>query len=156
MYMTNINSHQLKGQTIAHLDGQVKRVDDIHYTVNSQSGNGSYNVHYTELGFVCSCHDHLYRGVKCKHIHAVELSFAIRKEVEIRKIEPIANIQNCIYCKSANIAKDGLRHNKHGDIQKFNCKDCDKYFTINIGFEKMKHNPKGITTVMQYILAENH
>ncbi|MGH9975951.1 MAG: IS6 family transposase, partial [Nitrososphaeraceae archaeon] len=42
-----------------------------------------------------------------------------------------------------------LRHNKHGDIQKFNCKTCNKYFTINIGFEKMKHNPQGITTAMQ-------
>lgn len=42
-----------------------------------------------------------------------------------------------------------LRHSKHGDIQKFNCKTCNKYFTINIGFEKMKHNPQGITTAMQ-------
>jgi len=99
-----------------------------------------------DLKFEFSCPDHLYQYVKCKHIHAVELSFAIGKEVEIRKIEPINNVQNCIYCKSPKIAKDGLRHNKHGNIQKYNCKDCGKYFTINIGFEKMKHNPQGITT----------
>jgi transposase-like protein len=63
-------------------------------------------------------------------ISVVELSFALRKEVEVRKIEPITNIQNCIYCKSFRIVKDGLRHNKHDDIQKFNCKECSKYFTI--------------------------
>ena len=45
--------------------------------------------------------------------------------------------------------KDGIRHNKHGDIQKYNCKDCGQYFTINIGFEKMKHNPQAITSAMQ-------
>jgi transposase-like protein len=138
-----------QGELIANIVGAVTRIGESNYSVKSQSSNKSYNVNSNEIGWVCSCPDHIYRGVKCKHIHAVELSFAIRKEVEIRKIEPVSNIQNCIYCKSSNIAKDGLRHNKHGDIQKFNCKDCGKYFTINIGFEKMKHNPQGITTAMQ-------
>jgi transposase-like protein len=87
--------------------------------------------------------------VKCKHIFAVEISYAIRKEVEVTRIEPLVNVNECIYCRSVTIVKDGLRHNKHGDIQKFNCKTCNKYFTINIGFEKMKHNPQGITTAMQ-------
>ncbi len=26
---------------------------------------------------------------------------------------------------------------------------CDHYFTLNLGFEKMKHNPQGITTALQ-------
>jgi hypothetical protein len=51
---------------------QRKILDDGNYIVNSQSGNGSYNVQLTTLGFVCSCPDHIYRGVKCKHIHAIE------------------------------------------------------------------------------------
>lgn len=87
--------------------------------------------------------------MQCKHCYAVEISLAIRKEVEVRKIEPITNINNCIYCNSISIVKFGIRHNKYGDIQKFQCKECNKYFTINIGFEKMKHNPQGITTAMQ-------
>jgi transposase-like protein len=45
--------------------------------------------------------------------------------------------------------KKGLRHNKYGDIQKFHCLACGKWFTVNLGFEKMKHNPQGITTAMQ-------
>jgi hypothetical protein len=112
------------------------------HTLISQSGNGDYEIRSTELCWVCSCSDHKFRGVQCKGIHAVIISFALRKEVEIRRIEPIVDIQSCIYCKSIKIVKDGLRHNKRGDIQKFNCKDCSKYFTINIVFEKMKHNPK--------------
>jgi putative transposase len=122
------------------------------YRVKSQSNNGDYRVDATEIGWKCSCPDHVHRGVKCKHVHAVELSLAIRKEVEARRIEPIIDIQNCIYCKSTNIVKDGIRHNKCGDIQKFNCKNCNRYLTINIGFEKMKHNPQGVTTAMQLYL----
>jgi putative transposase len=137
-----------EGQAIASASGAIKRINRG-YKVLSQNGNGSYDVVSTPLGWVCSCPDHKFRGVKCKHIFAVEISFALRKQVEIARIEPIPNIKNCIYCKSIVIVKDGLRHNKHGDIQKFNCKDCGKYFTINIGFEKMKHNPQGITTAMQ-------
>ena len=91
----------------------------------------------------------MFRGIKCKHIIATELSLKIREQVKKRIIEPIVNIGKCIYCKSSQIVKDGLRHNKYGDIQKFNCKICKKYFTINIGFERMKHNPQGITTAMQ-------
>jgi putative transposase len=143
------NDREQKGQIIAQVNGTVKRIDEHSYKVKLQSSENEYDVLRTELGFICSCPDHSYRGVKCKYIYAVELSFALRKEVEVRKIEPISNIQNCIYCKSFRIVKDGLRHNKYGDIQKFNCKGCNRYFTINIGFEKMKHNPQGITTAIQ-------
>ena len=64
---------QQQGQLIAHARGSIKRLDDRSYLVHSQSG--SYNIHMTELGFVCSCANHLFRGVKCKRIHAVDFSF---------------------------------------------------------------------------------
>jgi transposase-like protein len=83
-----------------------------------------------------------------KHIWAVEISCKLRAIVEPRIIEPI-QIAACLYCKSHQILRDGIRHNKCGDIQIFNCKACGKYFTINIGFERMKHNPQGVTTAMQ-------
>ncbi|MGH9910207.1 MAG: transposase, partial [Nitrososphaerales archaeon] len=143
------NPRQIRGQEIAELGNQITRLDDTHYAVNSQSGNGAYDVIASESEWICNCPDSMYRNAKCKHVFAVEISLAIRKEVEVRKIEPITNINNCIYCTSAKIVKFGIRHNKYGDIQKFQCKECSKYFTVNIGFERMKHNPQGITTAMQ-------
>jgi transposase-like protein len=147
MAIRTVNREE-EGHIIASASGAIKRINRG-YKVVSQSGNGSYDVVSTLLGWVCSCPDHKFRGVKCKHIFAVEISFALRKQVEVARIEPIQSINNCIYCNSIDIVKDGLRHNKYGDIQKFNCKECGKYFTINIGFEKMKHNPQRITTAMQ-------
>src|SRR6185437_5920288 len=144
-----------QGYLIAQMKGSVNRINDTSYTVSSQSGNGKYMISSTALGWKCSCADHLYRGVKCKHIYAVEISFAIRKEVEIRRIEPV-NAQCCVLCKSLDIVKYGLRHNKYGDLQKYNCRGCNHYFTINLGFEKMHATPQIITTAIQlYFTGES-
>jgi transposase-like protein len=138
----------MRGQEIAKIEGQIKRLDDSTYQVNSQSGHGLYTVSRTR-GWRCSCPDHIYREVKCKHIWAVQFSVELRDRVkENIVIQPIT-VNACLYCQSPQITKDGLRHNRCGDLQIFNCKECGRYFTINIGFEKMKHNPHGITTAMQ-------
>lgn len=147
--MNEQNIRMEKGKTIAHSEGQIKRVDDQTYLVNSQSNKGHYEVRFKDSKWTCSCPDFSYRGGKCKHIFGVEVSLTLRRIVEVRRIEPITDITNCRFCGSENIVKDGIRHNNHGDIQKFNCKDCGHYFTVNLGFEKMKHNPRGITTALQ-------
>jgi len=138
-----------RGQAIAQLDGQVKRIDEGIYIVKSQSRNGEYCVTKVDGEWLCQCPDNQYRKVKCKHIWAIELSKSIRAEVAVRRILPIENLSGCIYCGSGNLMKKGLRKNKAGNLQKFYCRDCHKYFTFNIGFERMKHNPQAITSAMQ-------
>lgn len=149
--MTQTSPREEKGKQIA-LKSDLIRVSDYHYHVHSQTTFRDYDVVKADGKWTCTCPDHSYRNrVCCKHIHAVEFSLKMRDKIREEKkvvISPI-NISSCLYCKSPNITKDGLRHNKYGDIQKFFCKDCHKYFTINIGFEKMKHDPRGITTAMQ-------
>jgi len=151
MTKTAINCQQL-GLAIANIPSTIKRINEAKYLVKSQ--NGDYYVSLTDLGWVCSCPDHKVRGVKCKHIFAVEISFALHKEVEVARIEPV-DIDFCVYCKSVWIVKDGLRHNKYGDIQKFNCKDCGRYFTINQGFQRPP-TPEMVTSAMQlYFTGES-
>jgi transposase-like protein len=154
--MQTVFSREEKGRMIAEKHNQILRMDDRFYKVNSQNGAGMYNVVLRENGsWLCNCFDFYYRGIqkheiiRCKHVWAVEISLKLREQVQARVIEPITEIHGCIFCKSENIKKDGLRHNKYGDIQKFFCNDCRKYFTVNFGFERMKHNPQGITTAMQ-------
>jgi putative transposase len=133
----------------------VKRINELKYVVKSQNSNGDYEINSTDLGWVYSCPDHKYRGVKCKHIFAVEISFALHKEVEVARIKPV-EIDLCIYCKSPWIVKDGLRHNKYGDIQKFNCRDCNRYFTINLGFERIHATPEMVASTLQlYFMGES-
>jgi transposase-like protein len=138
-----------RGQTIANHTNQIQRIEENFYTVKSQSGNGEYAVTKIEGEWICQCPDNTYRHVECKHIHAVKFSLTIRANVKERTISPINNVSQCIYCGSSHIVKDGLRKNKAGNIQVFHCKECQKDFTFNIGFEKMKHNPQAITSAMQ-------
>ena len=138
-----------RGLEIVNKDSQIKMIDDSAYQVLSQNGNGVYFVSLTEDGWVCECPDFRFRGVKCKHIWAVELSIKLREEVEKETVIQQISVSECVYCHSQSLKKNGVRRNKIGGIQRFFCFDCGKTFTVNIGFERMKHNPQAITTAMQ-------
>jgi putative transposase len=146
---TILVSREERGKAIAELKGQIQRIDNDTYTVKSQTGKGTYTINRTTYGWTCSCPDNTYRHLICKHIYAVDFSNQLRKQVQTNTVIEELNIQNCQYCNSQNIKKDGLRHNKTGTLQKFYCQNCHHYFTINIGFERMKHNPQAITSAMQ-------
>jgi putative transposase len=146
---TQLTTREERGETIARHEGQIKRIDEDFYTVKSQSGNGEYAVTKIDKEWICECPDNKYRHNECKHIYAIKFSQSLRAEVAIRRISPIDNLTECIYCGSRSLKKKGIRKNKSGNIQKFYCRDCQKYFTFNIGFERMKHNPQAITSAMQ-------
>lgn len=144
------NGRQERGLTIAKLKGQVSRIDELTYSVKSQSGNSDYQVIQSELGWLCSCPDHIYRGQTCKHIFAVEFSQKIRQTVQqtVTTIKPI-DVQVCLACESSRIVKDARRKTKHGEIQRYRCRSCGKRFSVNFGFERMRATPQVITTCMQ-------
>jgi transposase-like protein len=155
MNMT-MDEREQRGMRIAQQANQVKRMNENEYAVLSQSNHGVYEVLKTSVGWMCSCPDHIYRGVKCKHIFAVEFSSQIRQEVQIRRIELETNVQVCRFCGSNQIVHAGMRHNKNGDLQKYLCRSCGHYFTINLGFEKMHATPQVITSAMQlYFTGES-
>ena len=149
-----IEARRMRGQQIAQLDGQIRKAGEA-YRVHSQHGDWFYTVTPIESGWSCSCPDFIQRGVlSCKHIFAVQFSRNIRETVqtERQKREVVIeqfNATVCLSCGSPSLKRFGLRHNVSGDIQRFRCLACSKTFSVNIGFEKMKHNPKAITSAMQ-------
>jgi putative transposase len=144
-----ITSREERGQVIAQSNGQVTRINNDTYTVKSQSHNGENQVSRIGDEWVCSCPDNKYRHIICKHIYAVDFSSQLRSKASSNRVIQEVNVSNCQFCGSSNLKKDGIRKNKTGNIQKFYCRDCHHYFTINIGFERMKHNPQAITSAMQ-------
>jgi len=148
--MIEKNPREIKGLEIAKAEeNQISRIDYTTYKVRSQSGNGEYTVCLSEDEWRCECPDHRFRGVKCKHIWAVEFSLKLREQVRKNIVIQEVTVSNCVFCHSPKIKKFGVRHNKSGGIQRFLCIDCGKTFSVNIGFEKMKHNPQAITSAMQ-------
>lgn len=143
------NPRQVRGRAIFESSNQIKRLGSQAYRVKSQNGNGDYEVIRTGSGWMCSCPDHTFRRVKCKHIWAVEFSLAIREEVKPRITIQGLDIHSCRFCGSEKIIKKGIRKNKYGKLQRYLCKDCGKRFSFNVGFEGMKSTPQVITSAMQ-------
>lgn len=52
-------------------DNEVSHIVGKIWRVTSSSGHGSYVVNLSPIG--CTCPDHQYRGVECKHIVAAAL-----------------------------------------------------------------------------------
>ena len=52
----------------------------------------------------------------------------------------------CRFCKSENTIKWTQRKTQNrGLIQRYKCKDCNKYFTLDDGFFRMRNSPQKIT-----------
>lgn len=155
--MQAILSREEKGRLIAEQPNQIQQIDEHFYKVNSQSREITYDVVHRESGsWLCNCLDFHYRALelhqihRCKHIIACQIREQLREKVRENVIIQPVEITACIYCHSdKNLKRFGIRHNKYGDIQRFLCDDCKRTFSVNIGFERMKHSPQGITTAMQ-------
>lgn len=143
------NDRQQRGQIIARARRAIKRINKSTYRVKSQTNGKYYHIKTTDIGWKCDCPDHTFRGVKCKHIFAVECSYAIRETVREDVVIQQIKTNSCPQCRSLNLVKHGIRHNKYGDIQRYSCKECHKRFTLNIGFEKMHTTPQIIAEAMQ-------
>lgn len=141
-----------RGAQIAGKPNQITRIDDTTYTVRSQSSNKVYEVISTESGWVCSCPDSMYRGVVCKHAHAVEISRrmreAVQQEVPKTTIKQV-DLGRCKFCESANIIRKGIKRGK----QQFGCKTCGKRFIQNLGFENKQATPEQITMAVDLVFS---
>jgi transposase-like protein len=149
MITQSTTTREERGMQIARTDKQVTRISKTVYTVKSQSNKGEYRVWQEGDSWKCQCADNTFRHIRCKHIFAVQFSATIRKEVQANRVIQEVNVENCQYCGSTNLKKDGVRRNKSGSIQKFYCRECHRYTTFNLGFEKMKHSPQAVTSAMQ-------
>ena len=60
----------------------------------------------------------------------------------------------CVHCKSINFVKKGFRKTEHrGKIQKYYCKDCERFFTNDDGFYRMRYSSTTITLSIDMYLA---
>src|SRR5437867_6633354 len=107
----------MNGLTIAAKGAQIKRINKLSYSVRSQSNGLWYSVveeygnsiEGTKARWVCSCPDHLYRKVQCKHIYAVLFSKELRKQIVASQdvveliAEPLSSEIVCPKCKGASV-----------------------------------------------------
>lgn len=146
-----MQTRELKALTIVGQPEQIKRINTTTYKVKSQSSDNWYDVvHQFKQGWNCSCPDHTFRHIECKHIQAVYISKELRHKIvnnnDVKEIE--SSSQLSCKCGSVNIIKIGIRHNKSGSIQRFKCKECSHKWSDNLGFAYNKINSKIITLAL--------
>jgi len=141
-------TRKMKALTIVGLN-QVKRITAVFYKVKSQSSDFWYEVKHPykqDGGWTCSCPDHIFRKLDCKHIESVYLSKELRHKIvansDVDDIE--TSLEFTCKCGSKNFKKDGVRKNKACEIQRYRCLDCGKWFCNNIGL-RSKVSAKVIT-----------
>ncbi len=88
---------------------------------------------------------------------AEEFSLKIRHDIQKQVTVNEIIISSCPLCGTDKIKKDGIRHNKNHNIQRYKCICCNKKFSINIGFEKMRATPEIIINAIQlYFTGESY
>ena len=63
------------------------------------------------------------------------------------------NRGECPDCEKQSIIKYGVRHNKNYDNQRYMCKECNRSFSENVGFEKLKAGPDTVTQAIHMWIA---
>jgi putative transposase len=122
---------------------EIKQVNDSVYYVPSQTEeNKLYQVVNVGEEWDCECPDFYWRGLVCKHIIAVRLWKLIR--TEIKETEQIL----CPQCGSLEIKKSGVRKNKFGEKQRYECLVCGKRFVHDLAFKGLKADGKTIALAL--------
>jgi transposase-like protein len=155
------NPRELRGLAILSQPETVSQESKNVWNVKSQSGNGYYAVTKTFVkgrnaphlhDWSCTCPDHTTRNVICKHIYAVQFSLKLKTDIEQeatqKQLERAEVKTTCPHCKSANVISRGKRKTQRGEVQVYGCKDCQRRFTKEIGFNRMKHTPESITLAL--------
>lgn len=146
---------------IATQKGQIKDINANTYEVKSQSGNGSYFVSKIGEDWRCTCPDFTERQTPCKHIYAVSFAQSLKANLSQNNVTvqkqvleqdvagEVEKPESCIYCGSQSVVKRGFAYEKRvKKVQRFWCKCCGKTFVVDIGFKKMKNDPKVITAAL--------
>jgi len=153
-----MEARQIRGYSILAKGVEPKEVGINTYKIPSQSQRGNYMVEHKGRyqRWTCSCPDFQYRGLKCKHIYAVEFWLNLKEDIvqEVaRTVVPKPEVRlACPFCKSENVVKKGKRKCKNMIKQRFLCRDCGKRFIDDKEFEKIKATPEMVTAVLDLYL----
>ncbi len=132
--------------------GHCSQIESDKFKVRSQTNPEKfYIVSKTDNGLRCECKDHEIRKSDCKHIKIVLEIIKQNKcygNNEFRIMER-SQLKLCKYCDSGRLRKDGFRKNKNGKVRIFECLDCKKKFSENIGFEKKQFDENVVTGSLQ-------
>ena len=140
----------LRGAQMIENGVEPKQLSQNRFEIPSQSKDLNYIVTCYANSWSCTCPDHQFRHVTCKHIHAVLLWQKLSKKLEEDNkgksicVPYVKTDFACKFCGSQKIIKYGWKSNK----QVYKCKDCARKFVMNQGFEGLCYDPRIVATTL--------
>ena len=132
----------------------VKLIGENTFRVKSQSSDKLYLVTKAGEDWTCQCADFTERRTPCKHIYACSFLPSLKVPVK-QPVLPVISVtvetetpKACVYCKAEQVVKRGFVQEKGKKVQRFWCKACNRVFVLDLGFRKMKNDPKAITAAL--------
>ena len=129
------------------------------YLVPSSDGTKKYKVNYIDT-YSCDCSDFEFRckdrGLYCKHIDAIILFNKLKSKVEMDDfdVDSVIDEKVCPKCKTSKILKFGMRANKSGSKQRYNCPACGIHFVLDPA-KGVKSNARMVCLVLDMYYKGN-
>jgi hypothetical protein len=114
------------------------------WTVCSQSQPGSFHHVKKEGGrWECDCAFFGATRKVCVHILAVRYREGLQDSGSAPKEKP-----RCDRCQSVDVTPDGVRHNRSGEVARYECKGCVRKFSGKEGFHNRRSDPEKIALAL--------
>ena len=129
------------------------------FLVPSSDGTKKYKVSHIDA-YSCDCPDFEFRckdnGLYCKHIDAIILFNKLKNKVEMDAFDfdNVIDERICPNCKNDKILKFGLRANKSGSKQRYNCPACGIHFVLDPA-KGIKGNARTVCLVLDMYYKGN-
>ena len=138
---TQILTRKQRGERIIPQD--IEQINPSTFWVRSQSGKAGYSVTMFQGKWTCDCFDHKFRGIKCKHIYAVEskifehpIAHLCRRIQNFRTphwyplcLEPLGGA-NLTSCHAMNSKFLGFADSGNLRIVQFKCESCGCIYSV--------------------------
>ncbi|MDI3498228.1 IS6 family transposase [Archaeoglobus sp.] len=127
--------------------GLVRESSDSGFLVRSEKDESKwYRVEWKHNRWVCECEDFRRRGRTCKHIYAVMYWQLVQNAVSGCEMLKYPACPEC--GRFDEVVKCGMRYNKSGPVQRYQCKRCGVKFTDRSGFHGMKNSARVVAAAL--------
>ena len=134
--------------------GAFEKLDGDKWHVMSDDGSEKYVVCVSATSKFCGCPGFkLAPPGSCKHIHLIELLAAAASAAYDQTVRLKADFEpQCPDCKTTNYIMDGTRDTtRKGVVQRYECKDCHRHFSMNLEYGGKWYPPERITEALSLV-----
>lgn len=130
--------------------GAIEKIDGDKWIAKSEHGDEEYIVSVSQKTMFCGCPEFsLASGKECKHIKLIKTLTTAASAAYEQTLNLSVDPDPKCRCGSKNCIKDGTRSTtRKGDVQRYECRDCNGHFSMNLEYGGKWYPPETITEAL--------